>query len=158
QQDTVVVLSENERITSVHWQGNEPFDEEVEGTADRLTILHTRDAEDRVSIELLPVGAADIVPPLAVGSSYERAALRAGGLRLGVAAANDDTEHPRTLHVRTADRTDVAAAVLITAAGRIMRGTDLSLDAGAGTLLVPHAPGWVLSWIDRRGEEAQDLW
>jgi len=84
--------------------------------------------------------------------------LRAGVLRLAVSAAPSAAAAPRTLHVRTANPQDGAAPTLISAAGRIARAIDLPLDDGAATVLVPHAPGLVLAWIDRRGEEAEDLW
>ena len=67
-----------ERITSVHWRGDEPFEETLEGTANRMTILHTRSAEDHVHVDLLPVNAADIAPALALGTPYERTELNAG--------------------------------------------------------------------------------
>ncbi len=65
---------------------------------------------------------------------------------------------PRTLHVRTANPHDAASPTLISATGQIARALDLPLDDGAATVLIPHAPGLVLAWIDRPGEEAQDLW
>jgi len=159
QPHTIVALSQNGRINSVHWQGNQPFEEEVDCVADRLTILHTRDAADRVHVDQLPINAADSAVPLALGvPPSERAEVRAGLLRLDVAAAEPDAEHPRMLHVRTAAPNDLTTPVLITAGGRVVRGVDLPVDTDAGTLLIPHGPGLVLSWVDRRGEEGLDLW
>src|SRR5207244_4822177 len=89
----------------------------------------------------------------APGVSYERADLRAGTVRLAVApAVASDAERPLTLHVRG------AGAVLVGGDGRVARGTDLPLGKEGGTLLVRHGPGLVLAWVDRRGEEAFDLW
>ncbi len=59
QPNTVLVLSDGERISSVHWQGDEPFEETVEGNADRMTILHTRSGEDHVHVDLLPLSTTD---------------------------------------------------------------------------------------------------
>jgi hypothetical protein len=158
QNATVAVLSEGDRVTSVHWRGNEPLEETIEGTADRLTVLHTRAAADSLHIDLLPIAAADIVPPLARSAPYVRADLRAGVQRLAVAAAQSEPERPRTLHVRTANPDGQAAPVLMGADGRITRAADLPVPGSGGTLLVSHGPGLVLAWIDQRGEEAQDLW
>src|SRR2546427_12967261 len=93
--------------------------------------------------------------PLAPGVPYERADLRAGTVRLAVApAVTSDAERPLTLHVRGAG----AEAVLVGGDGRVARGTNLPLGKEGGTLLVRHGPGLVLAWVDRRGEEALDLW
>src|SRR6266566_3281680 len=152
---TVAALSDGERVTSVHWQGNEPFEETLDTSANRLTVLHTRAAKDGFHLEVLPLGAGQVAAPLAPGVPYERADLRAGTLRLAVApAVASDAERPLTLHVRGAG----AEAVLVGGDGRVVRGTDLPLGKEGGTLLVRHGPGLVLAWVDRRGEEALDLW
>src|SRR5206468_2899908 len=92
---------------------------------------------------------------LAPGVPYEHADLRAGTVRLAVApAVASDAERPLALHVRGAG----ADAVLVGGDGRVARGTDLALGKEGGTLLVRHGPGFVLAWVDRRGEEAFDLW
>src|SRR5207247_3930483 len=43
---TVAVLSDGDHVTSVHWQGGEPFEETLETSADSLTLLHMRGAKD----------------------------------------------------------------------------------------------------------------
>jgi hypothetical protein len=48
--------------------------------------------------------------------------------------------------------------VLNASDGRVTRGRDVAPGAASATLLVRHAPGLVLAWVDRAGEEAQDLW
>ena len=154
---TVAVLSAGEHVRSVHWYSDEPFEETVEDTADRLTLLHMRSAADQVHVDVLPIAPADVVPPLALGAPYERAELRAGLRRIAVAGGQDEARRPGTLHVRIADPDAQAEPVLIGADGRVARGRDLPVGAG-GTLLVPHGPGLVMAWVDRRGEEAHDLW
>src|SRR5437867_401438 len=152
---TVAAFSDGERITSVHWHGGEPFEETVETSADHLTLFHTRGAQDSFHYEVLPLGPNGMTAPLAPGVPYERADLRAGTVRLAVApAAASDAERPLALHVRGAG----AEAVLVGGDGRVARGTDLALGKENGTLLVRHGPGFVLAWVDRRGEEAFDLW
>ncbi len=157
QSATVAVLSAGDHVRSVHWSGNEPFEETVEDTADRLTLLHTRDATDQVHVEVLSIPAADVVPSLALGVPYERAELRAGLRRITVASQQEDPQRRAMVHVRIAEPEGYATPLLIGSDGRIARGSDLPIGDG-GTLLVPHGPGLVLAWIDRRGEEAQDLW
>src|SRR5207249_7909395 len=147
--------SEGEHATSVHWQGTEPFEETRDTSANRLTGLHTRAAKDGFHVEGLPLGAGQVAARLAPGVPHERADLRAGTVRLAVApAVASDAERPLALHVRGTG----AEAVLVGGDGRVARGTDLPLGKEGGTLLVRHGPGLVLAWVDRRGEEAFDLW
>src|SRR5439155_21450603 len=92
---------DGERVTSVHWQGGEPFEETVETSASRLTVFHTREAKDGFHLEVLPLGAGQAAAPLAPGVPYERADLRAGTARLAVAPAGaSDAQRPLALHVR----------------------------------------------------------
>jgi len=146
----VAALSKDDEVESVHWAGGPPFVESIETQADRLTLLHIGEGEDRFSIEILPLAEADQEPSLSMGRAHERAHVRAGTQRIRVAA----TAAPATLHVRGAS----GESVFVGARGQVARGTDLPVDPGGGTLLVPHGPGWLLSWIDRPGEEAQGLW
>src|SRR5439155_1017726 len=128
---TVAVLSDGGHVTSVHWQGGEPFEEMVETSADRLTLLHIRGAKDSFHYEVLPLGPKGMTAPLAPGVPYERADPRAGTLRLAVTPeAASDAERPLTLHVRGAG----AEAVLVAGDGRVARGTDLALGKEGGTL------------------------
>jgi len=152
---TVAALSDGERITSVHWHGGEPFEETVETSADHLTLLHIRGAKDSFHYEVFSLAPKGMTAPLAPGVPYERADPRAGTLRLAVApAVASDAERPLAVHVRGAG----AEAVLVGGDGGVARGADLPLAKEGGTLLVHHGPGLVLAWVDRRGEEAFDLW
>jgi hypothetical protein len=146
----VAALSKDDEVESVHWAGGPPFVESIETQADRLTLLHIGEGQDRFAIEILPLAEADQEPPLSMGRAHERAHVRAGTQRIRVAA----TAAPATLHVRGASR----ESVFVGADGQVARGRDLPVDPGGGTLLVPHGPGWLLAWIDRPGEEAQGLW
>jgi hypothetical protein len=150
----VAVLSKGDEVTSVHWNGGEAFEETVQGTPDRLTLLHTRSEEDRFSAELIPLAAKDLTPPLAPGASYERAYPSAGAIRLEVAPQPRDGDRTLTLHVRGARE----EPLLIGLSGEISRGTDLPVGPAGGTLLIRHAPGLILAWVDRPGSEAEDLW
>ncbi len=149
----VAVLSDGNEISSVHWNGGEAFEETVQGTPNRLTLLHTRAEEDRFSAELIPLAPGDLTPPLAPGASYERAHPSAGTIRLDVAPAGPDGR-PLTVHVRGARE----EPLLIGRTGGISRGTDLPVDGLGGILLIRHAPGLVLAWVDRSGSEPDDLW
>jgi hypothetical protein len=146
---SVAVLSDAERVASVHAAPGAPLDETVETTATRLTVLHTRAATDRWRVELLPLGDAGVAAALVPGVTWERAELEAGTVRLAVGRPNGAA----VVHVRGA----TGDPVLVADDGRVARGADLPIDLGA-TLVIPHAPGFVLAWVDRPGEEANDLW
>src|SRR5207247_2052674 len=148
---TVATLSWGDFVDSVLWFGGEPFEETLDTGADRLTILHTREARDGFHFEILPLGRGEMTDPLEPGTPYERADLRPGMVRLEVAPPGD-WEPPPVVHVRGAG----VEAVLIGYDRRIARGTDLPLGHG-GRLLVRHGPGFVLAWVDRKGEAAADL-
>jgi hypothetical protein len=150
---TVAVLSAGDQVASLHWLGNMPFEETAETSATRLTILHTRDTEDRFRVEVLPLGSAAISTAVSPGAPYENAMLGAGMIRLGVTAGESDPERPFTLHVRGAN----AQPTFVGADGRISRGVDVPAGS-SGTLLIRHDSGLLLAWIDRPGEEALGLW
>src|SRR6202040_424444 len=67
---------------STHWQGGLPFEELLDGSATRLTLLHTASGSDPFSFELLPraAGEAELVLPSA--TPFVRTFDRAGTLRL----------------------------------------------------------------------------
>jgi hypothetical protein len=157
----VGVLSQGSQVESVHWAEGEPFEEALETTAARLTLLHTAKGTDRFHVQALAIEPSQVTPALAPGKPYERSQLDTGTVRLAVAAPVYDPERPFVVHVRGAE----GEAVLVGEDGRVARGADIPIrplspggGAPGGTLLVPHASGLVLAWLDRRGEEAQDLW
>jgi hypothetical protein len=149
---TVAVLSSGDEVASVHWAGGERFEETVEGSANRLTLLHTRPAEDRFTVETLPLSAADAAPALSPGAPFERAMERAGWTRLAVPASADG--RALALHVRGAD----GEPVLVASDGSVARGSDLTAGTAGGTLLVPHGVGPLLAWVDRDALPGEGLW
>jgi hypothetical protein len=78
----VAVLSDGDAGASTHWQGGLPFEEELDGSATRLTLLHTREGADPFSFELLPRTAGEGELALLSGAPFIRSFDRAGTLRL----------------------------------------------------------------------------
>lgn len=148
------VLVKNDRIVSTHWAEGNPFTETLESDAERLLLLHTRSAEDRFAIELIPLSSALSTLPLEIGRSYERFMLNSGRLRLSIAPGKATQDSNRTLHVRASGK----EPVFIDQAGTVSAGKNILITEQGGTLIVEHGPGAVLSWLDRPGEEAADLW
>lgn len=149
---TVAALSNGDEVVSVHWASDERFEETVEGSASRLTLLHTRPAEDRFTIEILPLTAADTTPALSPGTPFERAMERAGWTRLAIPVSADG--RALALHVRGAE----GEPLLVSSDGSVARGSDLTAGTGGGTLLVPHGVGPLLAWLDRDTEPGEGLW
>ena len=147
----VAALGNNDEIVSLHWAG-ERFEETVDSTASRLTLLHTRESEDHFSAEALPVEASAATAPLAPGTPFERAMDRAGWVRLSVPAAAGG--RPLALHVRGAS----GEPIFISAAGMVSRGNDIDAGAGGGVLAAPHAQGVLLAWLDRLDAPGEGLW
>jgi hypothetical protein len=151
---TVAVLSKGKEIESVHWQKGEPFNTTVESDADRLTLLHTRQEEDRYAVEVIPLQSEEILPALAPGVLYEQKHLRSGIQRLTVHVPSETKSQPVSLHVR-----GTAESITFTGEnGQVLRGNDFSAPAGTGTLEIAHGTGLLLCWLDRPGNEAQGLW
>jgi hypothetical protein len=148
---SVGVLGEGTTVQSVHWSAGRPFEETVETSAPRLTLLHSAAGDERYSLEVLPVDASERAATLGGQETYEKSLLRAGTLRIAVQAAG--TGPGLQLHARGSAR----GAVFVGADGRVEEGLDLPLN-GAGTLLLRHDPGLVLAWMDRPGQEGQALW
>lgn len=148
------VLVKNEKIASVLWAEGNPFTETIESDGEQLVLLHTRQVEDRFAIEFIPVSSGLATPPLEIGSSYEKFMLNSGRLRLNIAPGKAPQDSKRTLHVRTSGKDPV----FIDQAGAVSEGKDIFIAEQGGTLLIEHGPGAVLSWLDRPGEEAADLW
>jgi hypothetical protein len=154
----VGVLSDGSAISSVHWSGDSPAEEELESTADRLTLLHTRPGADRFSAEILPFEGKKAPISLATGEPYERFHEAAGKIRLEVAPSPGDGEAGFRLHVRVegigADAAEEETPLFIGRDGRIARGGDLETGGVGGALLVPHLTGLVLAWM---GEGKDDV-
>lgn len=123
-------------------------DETLESDGDRITFLSTTGAEARFAVDVFPS-----VPPAALlpRAPYAAALPDAGTLRIPVGAPARG--EARTLHVRGAS----APATLLSPDGRHVRGSDLAIPAEGGTLLLSHAAGLVVAWVDRPGTEAADL-
>ncbi len=153
-ESTVGVLSNGNHVESVHWQGGSAFNVSIESAADRLTLFHTRQEEDRYALEVIPLRPGDLLPPLAQGSPYERRHLRSGIERISIPAWTDVQGAPIALHVRGA----LEAVTFIGADGRVLRGTDFVLPASGGMLEIRHEPGLLLCWLDQKGQVARGLW
>jgi hypothetical protein len=151
---TVAVLSKGNEIVSVHWQGGAPFATTVDSIADRLTLLHTRQEEDRFAIEVIPLRSEELIPPLSIGSLYEQIHLRSGVERLTVIASPEAAAKPVALHVRGS----AESVTFVGDNGQVLRGSDFMVPAGGGTLEITHGAGLVLSWLDQAGNEGQGLW
>lgn len=126
-----------------------PGDETLETEGDRITFLSAAEGETRFAVDVFAASAGPA--PLAPGAPYAASLPVAGTLRLPVAP--EAAGETRTLHVRGAS----GAVTLLSPDGRHARGADLRVPAAGGTLLLPHAPGLVLAWVDRPGHEAGDL-
>ena len=151
---TVAVLSKGNEIESVHWQGGGSFNVSIDGAADRLTLLHARQEEDRFAVEVIPLRAEEMLPPLTLGSPYERSHLRSGIETLTIPALSVGKDTRVTLHAR-----GVAESVTFVGNdGQVLHGTDFAIPAGGGTLGINHGAGLLLCWLDQPGREAQGLW
>jgi hypothetical protein len=64
-------------------------------------------------------------------------------VRLSVPAATGG--RALALHVRGSS----GEPLFIGSDGMVLRGSDIDAGTGGGTLVVPHAPGTLLAWLDR---------
>jgi hypothetical protein len=151
---TVAVLSKGNEIEGVHWQGGEAFSASMDTAADRLTLFHTRQEEDRYTVDSVPLRPEDRLLPLAPGAPYEHKYLRSGIERMVIPALADAGSAPVSLHVRGSADT----VTFFGNDGQVLRGTDLAVAASGGMLEIKHQPGWLLSWLDAKGREVQGLW
>ena len=126
-----------------------PSDETLDTDGDRITFLEPR-ARSRASRSTSSRRSRRWRRSVRARRSTRRFP-DAGTLRIPVAAPA--AGESRTLHVRGAS----GPATLLSSDGRNARGADLAVPAAGGTLLLPHAPGLVLAWVDRPGREAEDL-
>ena len=141
------VLDGKGRARSVHWGSGKPLVETFDTDAEEM-LLVAPSPSARAEVAVLPLGKT-APTTLAAGAPYERRFAEVGSVRIAVAGAEGGR-----LHVRGGE----AEAAFMTAAGRITYGRDFDVDAAGGTLLVSHAAGWVLAWIDRAGQEGEALW
>jgi len=139
----VAAIADGDNILSIHWQGDDPFEETIDTKAGRLLILHLRNSADRYTIEAAPwtgkAGAAAVTAEQPFTDKYSTTGL----VRLSI----PQVQGPSVLHVRGA----VKEAVLLTSGGKISRGLDVPLPAAGGTLLLSHGTGFVLGWLDSGG-------
>ncbi len=126
-----------------------PVDETLETDGDRITFLSASASETRFALDVFETQAAP--SPLAPRAPLAASFPDAGTLRIPVAAPAAGATS--ALHVRGASE----PAILLSPDGRNVRGNDLAVPSGGGTLLLKHAPGLVLAWVDRAGSEAADL-
>jgi hypothetical protein len=165
----VAVLSEGERVTSVHWLGGRAFAEAVRSGADRLTLLHTGEGAHRFVVDALPTSAGGGDPVAAAGPlllperPFEGRFLERGWERLTVPAGVAVAGELRTL----GGRRDGAMPIWVGADGRVAVGERLPADLFqsrtgegtgkvGGTLRLPHDDGLVLAWFE--GGEGGTPW
>ncbi|MBI3785091.1 MAG: hypothetical protein HY270_17005 [Deltaproteobacteria bacterium] len=149
---TVAALWNDQGVASVHWDGDQAFEEEVQTSAQRLTLLHKAAGPGRAHVELLPSGTDGKLAVVTAGTPLEMARQRAGTQRLEVGAQPGGKAG--MLHVRGGRD---GSTTFIGSDGQVLRGTDLPLRCD-GTLLVPHAPGLLLAWEDYSGGSGQEVW
>ncbi len=153
----VAVLSDGDAVTSTHWQGGAPFEELLDGSANRLTLLHTAAGTDPFTFELLPRAAGEGELALDAAAPFVRVFDRAGTLRLrlpglaAAAAAGDGGARQylesgiRRYRVWSDPPAAAADAALLDGAGGVRRGAEVAGAAG-GYLLIQHGPGVVMAW------------
>jgi hypothetical protein len=165
----VAVLSEGDAVAGVHWQGGLPFEELLDGSATRLTLLHLRDGADPFTFELLPRAAGEDELALPLSAPFARSFDRAGTLRLrlpgreasgggqpGAGLRRYQVFFGATGSAAGEGQGRVAAdAVLLDDEGGVGRaaaapdtGSQPLALAGSpgGFLLIRHGPGVVLAW------------
>ncbi len=139
----VAALTDGDNILSIHWQGNEPFEESIDTQGGRVLILHLRDAPDRYSIEALPI-TDDVIPArITADQPFTSKYSTTGIARFSI----PQMQGPSVLHIRGA----VKEAVLVSTGGKISRGPDVPLPAAGGTLLLNHGAGFILGWLEPGG-------
>ncbi len=152
----VGVLSRNNTVVDILWAAGNPSEEILplaNKDINRLTLLQPGSGEGHFAVDLLP-GLPGEDSGLAPGGSIEKETMESGLLRLRILSGPETAGHSIMLRVRGAD----ADAFLITTRGRVLRGSEIPVPPGGGTLFVHHKPGLILIWMDRTGEAASDLW
>lgn len=149
----VAALSKDGVPAGVLWAEGNAFTETLESDADRLLLFHIREGVDHYSIETVPLGNALVTPPLAIGAPFEQIMQSSGRLRMSVAAGKGTGGSRRTLHVRGGKNT-----LFTDLTGAVSAGSDIEIGEQGGVLIIEHGAGPLLSWLDRPGEEAADLW
>ncbi len=149
---TVAVLADGDTVRSVHFAGGEPFAETVVSEASRLVLLHLREGVDRFDVEIVAPSDSGSGRHLTTDHPFESIEVATGVLRLPVVVSGPAGQTV-TLHVRGANH----EPVFVASDGLVRRGADVDAGRG-GTLLIPHAPGRLLAWLDRPGGLADALW
>lgn len=149
----VAALLKDDAVSSVHWAEGNAFTETLETDAERMLLLHTREGEDHYAIELVSLSDDLSTRPLAIGQPFERVMQNSGRLRLSLAAGKGPGDSRRILHVRGGEH-----ALFTDRAGNVVAGSDIEIGERSGVLVIEHGAGVLLSWLDRPGEEAADLW
>jgi hypothetical protein len=160
----VAVLSEGDTLASTHWQGGQPFEEQLDGAATRVTLLHTRIGDDPWSFEVLALAPGEGELALPADAPFARSFDRAGTLRLRLApagAAGPGDHAYRVWSGATGGSLGASSveAVLLDGAGGAHRAAadsgaaanagGIELDgSGGGCLLIRHGPGVVVAWED----------
>ena len=149
----VAALLKGDAVAGVHWAEGNSFTETFETDAERLLLLHIREGEDHYAIEHAPLTNALITPLLAIGEPFERIMLNSGRVRLFIAGGKTPNDSHRTLHIRGGKN-----VVFTDNAGNVVVSNDMEIGEQGGMLVIEHGPGALLSWLDKPGEEAADLW
>ncbi len=144
----VAVLEGEHGIESTAWAQHAPREVTAHSQARRLVVLNPGTEAGRVAMDVIP--GVQATPTMRFGLPLEQRTLRSGSFRLDLPAGSEGD----TLHLRGA----VREGVVIDAEGRVLRGVDLPVPSGGGTVQVHHGDGEVLAWIDRPGQEGEGLW
>jgi hypothetical protein len=146
--DTVAVLSDEQGTLSTHWTGGTPFEELLDGSATRLTLLHLSERTDPFAVELLASAQGREDLELRATAPFVSSFDRAGILRLRLPAAASTAP----IQVWTTGGAAGTPIVLDDHGGvwevpgpLASRAPKPVTDKG-GVLLIPHGPGVVLAW------------
>ena len=140
---TVAVLSQEAEALSV-FASDEDSVETVYTKAPTLTLLNTEPGAGRFSVEAM---AAE-PPALAAGQPLELPLAEAGVVRLALTGPAG-----ATLRVRGA----ASEVTFLEEGGVVRRGSDIDLS-GPGTLVVRHARGPLIAWLETAGQDARAVW
>src|SRR5262249_36984347 len=132
-------LSSGGAVEASAWAADDAVEEEFETAADRLTLLSVGSEAGRAAISVFTAPDGDAAAR-SIATPLERQAVRRETLIRAVRASGSG----ETLRVRGLG----AEAAYFASSGKIVRGTDIPLEAGGGTLEIAHAPGPLLCWID----------
>jgi hypothetical protein len=146
--DVAAALVRKDRVTAMSWAGAEAVDELLVSEADRLFFMHTGSSPARYAVRVLPNEDGKDLRPVDMSRPLEHRFIDGGTARVKVKGA-----YGARLKVAGA----IAKATLVTARGRVLEGTDLPLTDDDAELIIRHAPGTVVAWIEDDGKDL-DLW